>query len=103
MAKANIALSSLFRADLRRVFAKGERDNGFAFAAPVPQNPALTGGAVVEIRDPSSREAVMTTPMQVANRDPSDPVLKVLDSLRVVKLAVTSRNSLDRSGLSAIE
>lgn len=51
MAATNISLSSLFRdPELRRVFAKAERDNGFAFALPTPKAPELTGGAVVEAR-----------------------------------------------------
>lgn len=45
----------------------------------------------------------MTTKIEVANRDPSDQVLKVLDSLRVVKLALACRDVLDKNDLSAIE
>ncbi len=46
MAKASITLSSLFRNPaVRDAFERAERDNGAAFAVPVPKAPVLTGGA----------------------------------------------------------
>ena len=50
MAADSIDLSTLFRdPELRRAFAKAERDNGNAYAVPAPKSPALTGGGAVEL------------------------------------------------------
>lgn len=46
-ADRNIPLSRIVRdPDLKRFFERGERDNGAAFAVPVPKPLPVSGGAV---------------------------------------------------------